>query len=313
MRSAPTMAAIEILTTPPSAPIVRSGESVSNVHSESALLTARSTLENGDTTYHFEYATEAEYEAGETYGNSAPMPDGELAAGTDTRRGQRAARQPDAGRPPITGGSSPATWAGPPTGPITPSRLSPSSLCSKTPAPTPTCASRPARRSCWTAAPMSSSPPPTPAAMTSSPIWSPARLPTPDYPEAESPSRVLYAVHDGGIPGTNHPTNSGPDPYVATRGEERLVDRIRRRPRQQPLLRRTLLLDPLRCRREPRHLRLRRRRRLLALLCRRLHRDPGPPRQTANCPGHEPARSTPAPRPRPTATSPRTSPPTANT
>ena len=37
------------------------------------------------------------------------------------------------------------------------------------------------------------------------------------FPEAEGPSRVLYAVHDGGISGTGHPTNDGPDPYVATR------------------------------------------------------------------------------------------------
>ncbi len=43
-----------------------------------------------------------------------------------------------------------------------------------------------------------------------------------DYPEASGASgtsRVLYAVHDGGIPGAGHPTNRGPDPYVATRGE----------------------------------------------------------------------------------------------
>jgi hypothetical protein len=40
------------------------------------------------------------------------------------------------------------------------------------------------------------------------------------YPDASNPARVLYAVNNGGIPGTNHPTNKGPDPYVATRGEE---------------------------------------------------------------------------------------------
>src|SRR5262249_38077147 len=29
--------------------------------------------------------------------------------------------------------------------------------------------------------------------------------------------RALYAIHNGGIPGTGKPTNRGPDPYVATR------------------------------------------------------------------------------------------------
>ncbi len=43
--------------------------------------------------------------------------------------------------------------------------------------------------------------------------------PYPGYPEAENPPRVLYGVHDGGIPGTDHPTNRGVDPYVATRTE----------------------------------------------------------------------------------------------
>ena len=38
------------------------------------------------------------------------------------------------------------------------------------------------------------------------------------YPEAEG--RVLYGVHDGGIPGTDHPTNRGIDPYLATRGPQ---------------------------------------------------------------------------------------------
>ncbi|MBA3865548.1 MAG: hypothetical protein H0X42_04250 [Solirubrobacterales bacterium] len=41
--------------------------------------------------------------------------------------------------------------------------------------------------------------------------------PFPGYPEAEG--RVLYGVHNGGIPGTDHPTNKGLDPYIATRGE----------------------------------------------------------------------------------------------
>ncbi len=42
--------------------------------------------------------------------------------------------------------------------------------------------------------------------------------PFPGYPEAEG--KLLYGVHNGGIPGTDHPTNKGLDPYVATRGSE---------------------------------------------------------------------------------------------
>ena len=47
----------------------------------------------------------------------------------------------------------------------------------------------------------------------------PGQTPYPGYPEAENPPRVLYGVHDGGIPGTDHPSNKGVDPYVATRTE----------------------------------------------------------------------------------------------
>ena len=46
-----------------------------------------------------------------------------------------------------------------------------------------------------------------------------AQAPFGGYPEAESPSRVLYSVDEGAIPGTNNPTNKGSDPYVATRTE----------------------------------------------------------------------------------------------
>lgn len=43
----------------------------------------------------------------------------------------------------------------------------------------------------------------------------PGQTPYDGYPRAEG--KVLYAVRDGGIPGTGSPTNRGPDPYVATR------------------------------------------------------------------------------------------------
>src|SRR6202042_2199805 len=38
------------------------------------------------------------------------------------------------------------------------------------------------------------------------------------YPQTDG--RLLYGVHSGGIPGSNHPTNRGVDPYVAVRGNE---------------------------------------------------------------------------------------------
>ena len=48
----------------------------------------------------------------------------------------------------------------------------------------------------------------------------PGESPFADYPQAEGPSKVLYGVHDGAIPGVpGDPTNDGVDPYVATRGE----------------------------------------------------------------------------------------------
>ena len=67
---------------------------------------------------------------------------------------------------------------------------------------------------------MSWSRPPTPAAMTSSLTSSPVRHPTAATPNAESPSRVLYARprrRRSRVPITR-PTE-GVDPYVATRGE----------------------------------------------------------------------------------------------
>ena len=45
----------------------------------------------------------------------------------------------------------------------------------------------------------------------------PGQHPFGGYPLADG--RVLYGVHDGGIPGTGNPTNHGVDPYLATRSE----------------------------------------------------------------------------------------------
>jgi hypothetical protein len=45
----------------------------------------------------------------------------------------------------------------------------------------------------------------------------PGQEPFSGYPRADD--KVLYAVHNGGIPNTGNPTNRGPDPYIATRDE----------------------------------------------------------------------------------------------
>lgn len=46
----------------------------------------------------------------------------------------------------------------------------------------------------------------------------PGQIPFAGYPQAKE--KALYAIHNGGIPGTGKPTNRGPDPYVATRDAE---------------------------------------------------------------------------------------------
>ncbi|MBS1885804.1 MAG: hypothetical protein JSU06_01305 [Actinobacteria bacterium] len=48
----------------------------------------------------------------------------------------------------------------------------------------------------------------------------PGQEPFAGFPEAETPTRLLYGVHDGAIPGSGNPTNHGLDPYIATRGGE---------------------------------------------------------------------------------------------
>jgi sugar lactone lactonase YvrE len=45
----------------------------------------------------------------------------------------------------------------------------------------------------------------------------PNEVPFGGFPMAMGPSKVLYAIHQGAVPGDWNPTNLGPDPYVATR------------------------------------------------------------------------------------------------
>ena len=83
--------------------------------------------------------------------------------------------------------------------------------------------------------------------------------------------RVLYGVHNGGIPGTGNPTNRGVDPYVATRGEDGWTTKYVGIPADGTPSHRALQLELSRRRLRPRDPRLRRSRNLLALLPRRQH------------------------------------------
>jgi hypothetical protein len=50
----------------------------------------------------------------------------------------------------------------------------------------------------------------------------PGQTPYAGFPTASGAgaSRLLYGIHEGGVPGTDNPTDTGVDPYVATRGED---------------------------------------------------------------------------------------------
>ena len=105
----------------------------------------------------------------------------------------------------------------------------------------------------------------------------PGQAPLAGHPDADG--RVLYAMHQGAIPGTaGNPTNFGRDPYIATRGTDRWTTRYVGLPANgmtqvgafgSPLLGTDSALGRLRLRRE-KHLR--------SLLCGRHHKRSGPPR-----------------------------------
>ena len=198
------------------APVI-TATAVSNVHSESAQLHAKINPGGGYTTYHFEYGTDT------SYGTSEPIPAVNLGSGTAFQSVQLQ-----------ISGLSPGTtyhWRvvaknseSPPGGTTGPdhtfttfplvSKLSDG--CSNALARQQTGASQLLDcRAYEIVSAANTGGYPVESALASEGEVTPFG----GYPQAEDPARVLYTVNHGAIPGTNHPTNKGGDPYVATRGE----------------------------------------------------------------------------------------------
>ncbi len=203
----------EELTTLPGPPTL-SNLSVSDVHSESAVLRGRINPENGDTTYHFEYGTE-------DCATSACASTASVDIGSEPSPVSGSAQLSDL---------TPATtyhWrivaesvGGTSVGPD-----HTFTTYSFAPLLNDSCANAHVRQQTGAAQLLDCrayelvSAPNTGGYDVESDLV-PGQTPYPSYPEAESPSKVLYAVHGGGIPGTYHPTNRGVDPYIATRDIE---------------------------------------------------------------------------------------------
>ena len=92
---------------------------------------------------------------------------------------------------------------------------------------------------------------------------SPGETPFAGRPDATD--KVLYAVRDGGIPGTGSPTNRGPDPIRRHSRRGWMEHEIRGNPRRQRLFDRTVLVHPCRCQCGTRCIRLLRPRNMLAV------------------------------------------------
>ena len=103
----------------------------------------------------------------------------------------------------------------------------------------------------------------------------PGQVPFEGFPDATG--KVLYAVKDGGIPGTGNPTNRGPDPYVAVRdaGNERWDTKYVGIPSDVTAQHRAVFLGALGRRQRARRLRLRRPGHLRPMLQRRLRGNSG--------------------------------------
>ncbi len=133
--------------------------------------------------------------------------------------------------------------------PTVPSRHTSSTPNWTTPAPTPSLVSRPVRRWSPTAAPTSSSPRRTPAAMTSSRTWSRARRPSTATRLPRSRRGPLRDTQRRHPRRRRQPDQPRRRPLRRDSRQRRLEHVLRRHPRRQPVRELALLLDPRRRRR----------------------------------------------------------------
>lgn len=205
-------------TTLPLAPVI-SGDSISDVHADSATVQALINPGGGEatyhTTYHVEYVSDEAFQAG---GFTGAAHSSTVDAGSG--KSPQALSTPLSGLLPgttyhyrVVAENASGTAEGPPrtftTLPFSPSAGDP-------------CPNAHVRQQTGAAGlldcrayELASAPDSGGYDVESSLV--PGQTPFGGFPEAEG--RLLYGVHDGGIPGTGSPTNRGVDPYVAIRGE----------------------------------------------------------------------------------------------
>jgi hypothetical protein len=208
----------ESFTTPPARPLVT--ESVSNLHSDSVLLGAKINPGGGETTYHFEWGSadcsvssctsvpvpDSGAGSGRTFQDVTPIQLTGLSPGTTYH--SRVVASNAAGRTE----SADRTFTAFPFTPVLNDPCSNAHVRQQTGAALlPDCRAYELVSAADTGG----------YDVESSLVA--GQTPFGGYPQASnasSGSRVLYAIHFGGIPGIGDPTNSGPDPYVAVRGNE---------------------------------------------------------------------------------------------
>ncbi|MGA8744628.1 MAG: hypothetical protein WB507_02040 [Solirubrobacterales bacterium] len=201
----------ESLTTPAADPAIRD-EAVTSVHSEGAQLDARINPGGAEATYHFEYGTDT------SYGSSVPVPDAIAGRG----RAFLSINTQVSGLAPgttyhyrlVARNSAGTTDGKDQTFTTFPFVAKLNEGCSNSLARQQTGTSQVLDCRAYeivSAANTGGYP------VEATTAGEGEASPFGGYPEAENPSRVLYTVDHGAIPGTGYPTNKGGDPYVATR------------------------------------------------------------------------------------------------